>query len=133
MTTDDGDNCPFRRAAKAKIGARVAAAQRVLADLGFSPAAGEEGAVSTSERGNPRALFARAKLGVVVGRDRIRALRGDDELGATANPGAEDLRAATHLADANVVVLRWGRGGREGCEGSDPQGIVVLPLRRAAP
>jgi hypothetical protein len=133
MTADDGDNCPFRRAARAKIGARVAAAQRLLADLGFSPAAGEEGTVSTSEKGNPRVLFARAKLGVVVGRDRIRALRGDDELGATANPGAEQIRAATHLADANVVFLRWGRGGREGCEGSDPQGVLVLPLRAAIP
>jgi Tetratricopeptide repeat len=132
MTTDEGDNCPFRRAAKGKIGARVAAAQRLLADLGFSPAAGEEGTVSTSEKGNPRALFARAKLGVVVGRDRIRALRGDDELGATANPGAEQIRAATHLADANVVFLRWGRGGREGCEGSNTQGVLVLPLRGAA-
>jgi hypothetical protein len=131
MTADDGAGCPFRRAAKAKIGARVAAAQRLLADLGFSPAAGEEGAVSTSDRGNPRALFARAKLGVVLGRDRIRALRGDDELGATANPGAEQIRAATHLADANVVFLRWSRGGREGCEGSDPQGVLVLPLRPA--
>jgi hypothetical protein len=132
MTTDEGDSCPFRRVARGKIGARVAAAQRLLADLGFSPAAGEEGAVSTSERGNGRALFARAKLGIVVGRDRIRALRGDDELGATANPGAENLRSATHLAGANVVVLRWGRGGREGCEGSDPQGVLVLPLRGAA-
>jgi hypothetical protein len=132
MTTDDGDNCRFRRAAKGKIGARVAAAQRLLADLGFSPAAGEEGVVSTSERGNERALFARAKLGVVLGRDRIRALRGDAELGATANPGAEGIRAATHLADANVVFLRWGRSGREGCEGSDPQGVLVLPLRSAA-
>jgi hypothetical protein len=132
MTADDSEGCPFRRTAKGKIGARVAAAQRVLADLGFSPVAGEEGTVSTSERGNPRALFARAKLGVVVGRDRIRALRGDDELGATANPGAEQVRAATHLADANVVFLRWGRGGREGCEGSDPQGVLVLPLREAA-
>jgi len=132
MTADDSGGCPFRRAARAKIGARVAAAQRLLADLGFSPAAGEEGTVSTSEGGNSRALFARAKLGVVVGRDRIRALRGDDELGATANPGAEQIRAATHLADANVVFLRWGRGGREGCEGSDPQGVLLLPLRSAA-
>jgi hypothetical protein len=132
MITEGGDHCSFRRAAKAKIGARVAAAQRLLADLGFSPVAGEDGTVSSSERGNPRALFARAKLGVVVGRDQIRALRGDDELGATANPGAEQIRAATHLADANVVFLRWGRGGRESCEGSDPQGVLVLPLRGAA-
>jgi hypothetical protein len=132
MTTDDSDGCPFRRAARGKIAARAAAAQRVLADLGFSPVAGEEGAVSTSERGNPRALFARGKLGVVVGRDGIRALRGDDELGATVNPGAEQIRAAIHLADANVVFLRWGRGGREGCEASDPQGALVLPLRGAA-
>jgi hypothetical protein len=86
----------------------------------------------SGERGNPRALFARGKLGVVVGRDGIRALRGDDELGATVNPGAEQIRAAIHLADANVVFLRWGRGGREGCEASDPQGALVLPLRGAA-
>jgi hypothetical protein len=129
MTTDEEHSCPFRRAARAKIGARVVAAQRLLGDLGFSLAAGEEGAISTTERGNLRALFARAKLGVVVGHDRIRALRGDDELGAAANPGAENFRAATHLADANIVVLRWSRGGREGCEGSDPQGVLVLPLR----
>jgi hypothetical protein len=132
MTTDESDNCPFRRAAKGKIAARVAAGQRLLGDLGFSPIAGEEGALSTTEKGNSRALFARGKLGVVVGRDRIRALRGDEELGATANPGAENIRAATHLADANVVFVRWGRSGREGCEGSDPQGVLVLPLRGGA-
>ena len=98
---------------------------------GFSPAAGEEGTVSTSEKGNPRYSRApsSASSSAATG---FRALRGDDELGATANPGAEQIRAATHLADANVVFLRWGRGGREGCEGSDPQGVLVLPLRSAA-
>jgi hypothetical protein len=30
------------------------------------------------------------------------------------------------------VFLRWGRSGREGCEGSDPQGVLVLPLRGTA-
>jgi len=49
-----------------------------------------------------------------------------------ASLSPEQIRAATHLADANVVFLRWGRGGREGCEGSDPQGVLLLPLRSAA-
>ncbi len=132
MTTDEGDNCPFRRAAKGKIGAaspprsacsRISASRRPPARRGPSPPA------RRATRGRYSRAPSSASSSAATG---FRALRGDDELGATANPGAEQIRAATHLADANVVFLRWGRGGREGCEGSDPQGVLVLPLRGAA-
>ena len=132
MTTDESDGCPFRRAAKAKIGraspprsafSRISASRRPPARRGPSPPAikATPGLCSRA----PSSVSSSAATG-------FRALRGDDELAAIANPGAEQIRAATHLADANVVFLRWGRGGREGCEGSDPQGILVLPLRGAA-
>jgi hypothetical protein len=38
MTTDTAHGCPFARPARPRIAARVAAATRLLADLGFSPA-----------------------------------------------------------------------------------------------
>jgi hypothetical protein len=129
MSTDEEKHCPFTRPGRARVTAQVKAAQRVLADLGFAAATGEPGEVSTAASNRPRALFPKAKLGVVLGNDQLRALRGDEELGRAPAPKAEQINAATHLPDQNVIVLRWGRGGREGCEAVDPQGVVVLPLQ----
>ena len=129
MTTDEAHDCPFARPAKAKIAARAAAAQRLLADLGFGAAIGEAGTVSTTEPGAPRALFARGKLELVLGRERVRLLRGDDELGGAPNPRADKIESAIYLPEGNVVVWRWGRGSREGCASFDLAGVQLIPLR----
>jgi hypothetical protein len=130
MTNDEARDCPFKRAAKAKIAARVAAAQRVLTDLGFAVVAGgEDVTVSTTEKGLPKASFPRAKLGLVMGTDRVRILRGDEERGAAPGVGGQSIVRVDHLPDLSVVVLRWGRGAREGCESLDPTGIQVIPVK----
>lgn len=110
MTTDQAQGCPFVRAARPRIAARVAAAQRVLADLGFSPAAGEAGVI-TNGPGDPRAQFPQAKLTLVLGRERARVLVGEDERGAAPSPGVAQIDSATHLAEPGVVVVRWRNRG----------------------
>jgi hypothetical protein len=54
-------------------------------------------------------------------------LRGDRELGA-APTGGEFFGEAAFLDGYDAIVFAWGRSGREGCEGSDPTGIQLLPL-----
>ena len=113
---------PVSARGQGEIGARVAAAQRLLAISASRRPPARRGTSPPARRAT-RGRYSRAPSSASSSAATgIRALRGDDELGATANPGAEQIRAATHLADANVVFLRWGRGGREGCEGSDPAG-----------
>jgi tetratricopeptide (TPR) repeat protein len=130
MSNDEARACPFKPAAKPRIAARVAAAQRVLTDLGFSIASGrDEAVVSTTEAGRPKASFPRAKLGLVLGTDRVRILRGDDERGSAPSAGGEAIERVDHLPELGVVVLRWARGAREGCESLDPAGIQVIPFQ----
>ena len=122
MTNDEARDCPFKRAAKPKLAARVAAAQRVLTDLGFSVVAGgDAGVISTTEKGLPKASFPRAKLGLVMGTDRVRILRGDEERGSAPSAGGQLIVRVDHLPELDVVVLRWGRGAREGLREPRPQ------------
>jgi hypothetical protein len=128
MTTDQAHGCPFVRAARPKISARVAAAQRVLADLGFSPAAGEAGAI-TNGPGDPQAQFPQAKLTLVLGSERARILAGEEERGAAPSPGAAQIDAATHLAEPGIVVVRWRNGGA-GC--GRAAGILIVGATSSA-
>lgn len=43
-------------------------------------------------------------------------------------PAATAVGWALHVTEVDAVVYAWQRPGAEGCEGSDPTGIVVLPL-----
>jgi hypothetical protein len=126
-TTDRERSCPFVRAARTKIAARVAAAQRFLTDLGFSPAGGEAGTIAPAP-GDPQAQFPHAKLTLVLGPDRAWIRAGEDERGSAARPAGAQLAAATLLADPSVVVLRWTSGG-EGCGAR--AGTSVIPVRAA--
>jgi hypothetical protein len=129
-TADEAHDCPLKASARGAVAARVAAAQRLLTDLGFSPG-GEPGELSMTERNMPRATFARAKLGLVLGPGVARALRGNQDIGSVPTPG-EDLAAASFFDGSyvglNAVVFQWSRAGREGCEGTDPSGIQLLPV-----
>ena len=141
MSPESG-GCPFARPARPKITARAAAAQRLLADLGFFPAAGETGTVVTGAPVPPvppGARFPRAQLQLMVGPERVTVLRGSDELGGAANPGANRIDAATYVPELAVVVLRW-RGEQESCAavdrgdpGDPPSALPDVPrLRRRA-
>jgi hypothetical protein len=127
---DDARDCPIRKSARGAVAARVAAAQRLLTDLGFSPG-GEPGELSLTEKGLPRATFARAKIGLVLAPGVARVLRGDQEIGSAATPGRQ-LEAASFFDGSYVsldaVVFAWAREGREGCEGTDPRGIQLLTI-----
>jgi hypothetical protein len=129
-TIDEARNCPIEPSARRSVAARVAAAQRLLTDLGFSPG-GEPGELSLTERGMSRAKFAQAKIGLVIGAGVARALRGNREIGSAPTPG-ESLVAASFFdrsyVSLNAVVFEWSRAGREGCEGTDPHGIQLLPI-----
>jgi hypothetical protein len=60
----------------------------------------------------------------------VRALRADRELGAA--PTRAQYFGQTALLDGyDAIVFAWGRSGREGCEGTDPTGIQLLPLKTA--
>ena len=127
-TTDEARDCPIKTSARAGVAGRVAAAQRLLTDLGFSPG-GEPGELSTTETGLPRATFARAKVGLVIAGGVARALRGNREIGKAPTLG-EHLEAASFFEASyeglNAVVFEWSRSGREGCETTDPHGIQML-------
>jgi hypothetical protein len=140
-TDDEPKDCPIARRALPRVRARVAAAQRLLVDLGFTPADGqggaEKGVVSSGAgSGAARASFPKGKLGLVLGRSAARVLRGDRELGTVAVE-ATSIDAATYLAFSpalappaqGLIVFSWARGAREGCEGSDPTGIKVVGVR----
>jgi hypothetical protein len=126
-TTDEEHGCPIAKSARPRVAARVAAAQRLLTDLGFSPA-GELGQQSTTDSGLLRRTFPHAKVGLVIGPKGVRALHGDHELGAAPTRG-ESLDAAAFLDGYDAIAFTWSRSGREGCEGTDPTGVQVLPLK----
>jgi hypothetical protein len=46
-------------------------------------------------------------------------------------PAATVVGWALHVPEVDAVIYAWQRPGAEGCEGSDPTGIVVLPLSSA--
>src|SRR5436305_769763 len=75
-STDEARNCPIKSSARVSVAARVAAAQRLLTDLGFSPG-GDPGELSLTDKGLPRATFAGVKVGLVLGRGVAHALRGN--------------------------------------------------------
>lgn len=129
-TIDEARSCPIKRSARASVAARVAAAQRLLNDLGFSPG-GETGELSLTDKGIPRATFARANVGLVMDTGVVRAMRGNLQIGRAPTAG-EHLEAASFFDHSylgvDAVAFEWSRSGREGCETTDPRGIQLIPL-----
>lgn len=124
-------NVPAKRPVTA---ARVAALQAMLDQLGFVRATTEAATVTNSsidteekQLGN----FDKAKLGLVVKNRTARVLRKNDVL-ATATV-LDRLESAQLVAEANVLVVFTNRPGREGCEGTDPTLISVLPVAPKTP
>lgn len=114
---------PDRRPA---VAARKAQADRLLADLGFSPVPGALGTRIEQEGRPVRVTFPGARLALVHAegqrRDVVRVVRGNDVLVEAGSFG--DPRWAMLLP--GMIVYGWGRAGREGCEGTDPSGVAVI-------
>ncbi|MFL5304467.1 MAG: hypothetical protein ACJ8F1_04610 [Polyangia bacterium] len=129
-STDEARNCPIESSARVSVAARVAAAQRLLTDLGFSPG-GDPGELSPTDKGLPRATFGGVKVGLVLGAGVARALRSNRDIGSVHTRG-EHLEAASFFdgsyAGLNAVVFEWSRDAREGCEATDPHDIQLLPI-----
>ena len=112
---------PRSRAAVAK---RIKTLSAVLAELGFVKAKVEKGVVDTSND-KQLARFPKAKLGIGLSQGTVRLLAKDVTLGTA--PGLEHVRQAV-LVDEPKLALVWTlRAGREGCEGTDPTDVAVIP------
>jgi hypothetical protein len=140
VTWDDSDpdTCDGRALlpdARARVAERVEVANRVLRDLGFAPAAklkqysGAE--QPDAERAAIKIALTAAKLSLVVSEGKARVLRQDRVLVERPVPLALAIEWAVHVPEVDAVIYAWQRPGAEGCEGSDPTGIVVLPLASA--
>lgn len=121
-----------REAARARVESRLAVANSVLVDFGFRPIrATEHAAIDGRADQRLRARFEKAAIDVEVRQGRLRALRKGALVRELVVSPPSAIDRAVYLADPPVIVLGWSRAGREGCEGSDPAGIVVLPLPTA--
>lgn len=110
------------------MAARAVAVQQALDNLGFSPAKLERGTEPTGAFEAKRiSSLVHAKLGVVGKDGSVRVLRKDTELGHATTLTRLDL--AIYVEDARVMVIFSGRPGREGCEGTDPTQIDVIPIK----
>jgi tetratricopeptide (TPR) repeat protein len=128
---DTSPDCEARRPRKPqRIAERVEVAHRFLSDLGFEVALPiEEGKHDPSApEGKHRYRFAKAGVTLAVVDGMARVVAHDQHILLAASvPELNSVAWAAHVAGA--IVFRWGRPGREGCEGSHPEGIVVLPFR----
>ena len=140
VTWDDSDPdaCDGRALlpeARARVAERVEVANRVLRDLGFAPAAklkqysGAE--QPDAERTSIKIALTASKLSLVVSEGKARVLRQDRVLVERPVPPANAIELAVHVPEVDAVIYAWQRPGAEGCEGSDPTGIVILPLASA--
>ena len=140
--------------ARTRVAARVEAANRVLRDLGFAPVTGTRPSAGSEEAQGDRVVIAvpfpadRLTLEISDGIARVtraaapaRGARPAPARAAKPAPGqvlverpvppATAVTWALHVPAAGAVIYAWQRPGAEGCEGSDPTGVVVLPLSSA--
>lgn len=114
---------PVLAHARPAVAARKARADALLRDLGFSPVPGSDGRVIAPQQGRPpRVSFDAAKLGLVLGKDKVRVVRHDDVLVEADAHGAELIWAVLF---PGMIVYRWLAPGSEMC-GSDPSGIATI-------
>jgi hypothetical protein len=130
--SDAGDFCgaPCLDQGRARaVKVRTAALQGVLRDFGFSPVKGEAngGVKRPHEDADTQTVsFVRGKIGVAINNGTASVLRGNTVLGTGIVRDKFDR--ATLLATPKAVVL-WSHDiGHEGCQGTDPTDVSVIPL-----
>jgi hypothetical protein len=140
VTWDDSDPdaCDGRAllpGARARVAERVEMANRVLRDLGFAPVTKAKQYSGAEQPDGERAAIkiplTASKLSLVVSEGKARVLRQDRVLVERPVPAAMMIEWAVHVPEVDAVIYGWQRPGAEGCEDSDPTGIVVLPLASA--
>jgi hypothetical protein len=151
----DPDACDGRGllpGARTRVAARVEAANRVLRDLGFVPLKKAKPSSGSEDAQGDRTVievpFPASKLSLVITEGTARVTRRgsaparapkpapkpapDQLLVERPVPAATAVGWALHVPEVDAVIYAWQRPGAEGCEGSDPTGIVVLPLSSGA-
>lgn len=119
--------------ARKAVAARTVMLQKMLRDLGFKKLTTEAGTDPTWEQDGlkQRSSIKRAKLGVAASNDgKARVFQKNSELGSGAILSA--LRATLYIKELDTVVVWSLRPGAEGCEGTDPTAVTLIPLSRPA-
>lgn len=114
--------------ARPVVAERAKRLSKVLVDLGFVTAKltdrGKAGPRSETT-GAETFLFPKAKLGLAANNGIARLLVKDRLLGEA--PILEHVRDALLVDDPHVAVIWTLRAGREGCEGTDPTDVSLIP------
>jgi hypothetical protein len=130
-TTRDG----LTRQGRDAIRTRVATANRILAELGFSPPAGAiAGTFVDDDRADVhRMRFATTQLGVVAAANGAVRVFHDDRMVSELPPGtlhADSIALATYLPDPGVVLVSKMSFG---CEWSEHVDLLALPVPAPPP
>lgn len=118
--------------ARKAVAARVVMLQKMLRDLGFKKLTTEAGTEPRwDENGTKRtSSIKKAKLGVVAADGVARVFQKNTQLGTGGV-----LEAPTnvlYIKELDTVVVWSLRPGAEGCEGTDPTAVSIIPLTRTA-
>jgi len=109
---------------------RAEVAQRTLRALGFNAEKAVVGRETTSDADRAadkrKVVLDGVKLGVVSVEGSINILRGNTVLAHVDT--LQNLHGASWSPSAHALAIFSGRPGHEGCEGTDPQETVVVPL-----
>jgi hypothetical protein len=130
-TEPDCERSGIRKARRAAVEKRMAIANRVLIDFGFQPARPTERGVVEGEdaaQDGVRVRFPGAALLVEITEGKATIRRDGKPLRTLALPEMKGIWRAIRIASPPVLVLAWSRPGKEGCEGTDPTGVLVIPV-----
>lgn len=132
-----GDGCdgaqPYTAAGHKRVRARQALADRVLIELGTTPAIGEVATVTTDTARDVRKLrFAAADLGLVIGPDGAARWFRDGQLLAEHAPGTAPAAGGMLITEPLVVLIPTQRrailmDNAAGCEWAEEQIVVAIP------
>jgi hypothetical protein len=107
---------------------RIIAAQQILRDLGFTTEATMAGKNTQADRDSDKFKFSFPKLKLgVVGQDGVISVYRGDTLRAKGNAETR-IKSVNWSPRAKAMIISTLSPGREGCEGTDPTEILVLPV-----
>lgn len=114
-------------AGKKAVAERAARFQTMLRQLGFSSPELEKTKVTDDGSTKMKAVFPKAKLGVVATPDVANALRGNTQVGTAKSAGK--MLSAVFVEDASAVVITTHLHSAEGCDGGPEIGVYVIPIK----
>jgi hypothetical protein len=120
--------------ARKTVAKRAATLQTMLRDLGFKKIKVEVGTEPTlgEAKGDAyqktRSSLKKAKLGVVAQDGQLRVFQGNTELGSAKTELT--LERVVYIPDLHAVVAWTVSPGAEGCMGTDPTAVTLVPLKK---